>query len=415
MRTNSQAISSSGELPLASEKRQLDFDRWLFAANDENAHPFACLKEIIEDRLQQGQCEIHLEQETDFCRVRCRTHGKLDEQKIPAQSLISDLLTQLHSASDQTLEESTCSELITGTIVSGKQCRMEATYYPTANGSNLTLKLSDVKSLPETLDQLALPGNTIEAIRRHYQRNANGITVVSGADTHQLQMLYYALLGETNRLEEKIISLEKYVSRPFARINQIPIGDDVNQTAAIASRHADRVFVDCTGSWQNDFVSGLISNRQPASLLLCAANSANAIRQILDSGINERELASALSAVIEIGTSSAICPHCADSYTPTNRELNWLSRYSMVDKKSAIDIFVHANGCDKCSYTGRARTTAYASIIRRSDAIAEAIISRSSDKIKAVLYSSLGEESVPCQIEKSVRIGQSSFVDFTLR
>ncbi len=393
----------------------LDFDEWLDAANDRNIDPFICLKDIIEARLKHGHCEIHLQQEADICRVRSRIQGKLDELRITSESMLPELLAQLHAATGAPYQHQLGGEVITATRIAGRQCRLEASYFPTALGCSLTLTITRIDAIPETLDQLPIAAHTIDAIRRHYQSTARGITLVCGRNIEQLHMLYYALLGESNTLEEKVISLERFVTKPFPRINQIRMTNETSHIAEFATRHADRIFVDCTGTSQATYVNELIAMRQPASLLLCASDSADAIRQLLDSGINEHDLAPAIAAIIEIGDASAICPHCADSYQPGTAELLRLEQHSVITKAAVMDVFVDASGCTKCAHSGRAETIMCASLCKRTDAISSAINSRSTDRIQGALQQSLGKQSVEYQLEALVRSGKSSFTEFLKR
>lgn len=420
MQNNAETVAGPSIHDLQSGQT-IDLIRWLTAANDESSDTVNFLKDTVQQKLINGCREIHLEQEPDLCRLRCRSMGQLDEAKLHTDTLVPELIRTFSAMAGRhtphPVEKIRHGEFAFNMVVSGNTYRVDATFYPTNNGTCLTLSLLSSKTIPETLDHTTLNESSRDWLRNHLSTTPQGLTLLCSPNSIPLQDIFYASLCELNSIERKTVSMEHVIHKNVSRITQLPQAGEKNSLAVarIASRHADNVLVDWKSAQNTQLISQLVSDHQPATVFLRATNASIGIRQLIDAGVNERQIAGSIATVIELADVPLICPHCGDTHTLSGRDMQWLDNHTVLCGKKIKDSFVRAPGCDRCNHTGIRYTQTLLSSCENSDALSTAVESRSCLKIQEALHLGQAEHSLPHQIETLARNGKTSFQEFKRR
>src|SRR5207237_158035 len=107
---------------------------------------------------------------------------------------------------------------------------------------------------------------------------------------------------------------------------------------------------------------------------LHATDAVSALYRFVDMGIESFLIASSVSVVVSQRLLRRLCPHCTTSYRPSPEELVF---YEGAGGKRK-DEFFHGAGCNFCAGTGYLDRIGVYELLRVSDEIKQAIVTRSS-------------------------------------
>ncbi len=425
------------ESPTISNTSNLvvNLDHWCSAANDDSIQCF--LKTTLQSMISGQSRELHIEQETEFCRVRIRINGRLTEQKFYNPDFATELLTAINQESNgknpharrpgDTGNNGADSDnagavnaandefgsLTIPVQIDGEKCDLNICRYDTISGKCLTLSVSAASTIPEVLEQTRLDTATKQDIRHHYSSMpVKGITMICSHSDDLLRSVYYALLGEVNNVERKIVSLQNNIDKQVPRVSQILANGNANQSGnkrslltavSTVTRLSDHVFVDWETACDEGIINALQSNAQ--STLFWRGNVSSGLLQLFSA----ENLRLNLHTIIELEDTALICPHCAETYKPGKLDFKRLPE-TMSDQNSGS--FFFANGCDRCDDTGVSSLATVTSMCKGTDAIREALANRSLQATERALASAQGRTSIRLQLEALAKTGKISFEDW---
>ena len=410
-------ISSEIEPP----QHTVDLDQWCVAANDDSIQCF--LKTTLRSMMSDNSRELHIEQEKDFCRVRMRVNGQLTERRVFNPTLASELLNAVSQKNSALQSHSSANddfgELKIPMLIDGEKCDLNIWHYRTIVGRCLTLSVATASVIPEILEQTSLDTQTKQKMRCHYNSQANsGITLICSHSDELLRSVFYALLGEANGVERKIVSLQRSIEKHMPRISQILTDCNANYTNQIDSpgtnqtlvstttRLADHTFVDWISSRDKEITNALHANAQ-ITLFWQGAVTTGLIELF-----SSQSFALNLKTIIELSETGLICPHCAESYKPGKPDFK---RLPVAAADGSSESYFYANGCNRCDDTGVSTLTTIASFCQSTDAIREATQQQSVEAAHQAIAEAQGSSSVAKQLEKLARTGKISFEDWLSR
>ena len=410
-------ISSEIEPP----QHTVDLDQWCVAANDDSIQCF--LKTTLRSMMSDNSRELHIEQEKDFCRVRMRVNGQLTERRVFNPTLASELLNAVSQKNSALQSHSSANddfgELKIPMLIDGEKCDLNIWHYRTIVGRCLTLSVATASVIPEILEQTSLDTQTKQKMRCHYNSQANsGITLICSHSDELLRSVFYALLGEANSVERKIVSLQRSIEKHMPRISQILTDCNANYTNQIDSpgtnqtlvstttRLADHTFVDWISSRDKEITNALHANAQ-ITLFWQGAVTTGLIELF-----SSQSFALNLKTIIELSETGLICPHCAESYKPGKPDFK---RLPVAAADGSSESYFYANGCNRCDDTGVSTLTTIASFCQSTDAIREATQQQSVEAAHQAIAEAQGSSSVAKQLEKLARTGKISFEDWLSR
>ncbi len=381
------------------------------AENDEIADNRPQLSALVTNAIDAGVREIHVEQDAGICRIRQRHNGQLDETRIDSANLAIDLIAEIRGL-NSTSDDPVYGENAFTQRFSIGLCSLECSYYPTISGHNVSIKIEAASQLPDTLDQTTLDTTQIQALRHLYSKHNAGITLVVGSEISLLQPLYYGLLGELNCVEKKIVSIEHKNVKKLARISQLSLANLPNAEliTRLASQYADTTFIDWVCSINTAVMSNLFAHYQSATVFITAESCSQAVAQLSDSAVNEKQLATSLRNIVHLKSSRLVCPHCAHSYELNGQDMQWLENHPL--SKHKAQTYTYATGCERCEFSGSRKSQPLLSCYTVDDHMRSAIESRSSTAITKASERIQGNHSVNRQHLQLVAQGKVSIEDY---
>ncbi len=322
----------------------------------EEAPIIRLLNALLMEAVKEKASDIHIEPYEKGVDVRFRIDGILNKvlspPKIIHEALISrvKILAKLDIA-EKRLPQDGRIQLLVG----GKNFDIRVSIIPTALGERAVLRLLDRQSGVLSLEMLGLMDSLLLSLKNALSRH-NGIILVTGPTGSGKTTTLYASLLRLNTEDRNIITVEDPVEYQLSGIGQMHINPKIGLTFAAGLRSILRQDPDI-------MMVGEIRDLETAEIAVHASltghlvlstlhtnDAPGAVTRLIDMGIEPFLVASSLVCVLAQRLVRVICPHCKESYKPSNQELSYLS----IDPRPAA--LYHGRGCDKClgkGYLGR--------------------------------------------------------------
>ena len=166
----------------------------------------------------------------------------------------------------------------------------------------------------------------------------------------------YAALKTLNKPENKIITVEDPVEYRLPRVNQVQVNTEIGLSFARVLRSALRQDPDIIliGEMRDEETSEIaLRAAMTGHMVLSTLHTNDAIstvNRLLDMGIKNYLLASALHGILAQRLVRRICPSCTQPAELQANEKSWLKEYG---NESAFNTtYKKGPGCAHCNYTG---------------------------------------------------------------
>lgn len=316
---------------------------------------------IITTGLKKEASDIHIEPFEDKIRIRYRIDGYLYDEPAPPKNLLPAIITRLKIMSNLNIAERRLPQEGRVRIkVLGRSLDIRVSIVPTLYGESVVLRLLDRAAVLLELNNLGFEeqmlNNYLDLISHPY-----GIILVTGPTGSGKTTSLYATLNHLNSAEKKIITIEDPVEYQLDGINQMQVKPEIDFTFANGLRSILRQDPDI-------IMIGEIRDLETAKIAIQAAltghlvfatlhtnDSVGAITRLLEMGVEDHLLASALQGVMAQRLVRVLCPECKLSYKPDAKELTFINQNSVLTEE-----IYRASGCSKCNQIGfKGRTSIY--------------------------------------------------------
>jgi general secretion pathway protein E len=320
---------------------------------------------IISEAIEMRASDIHIEPFADDLILRYRIDGMLHEFEAPPKKLNSAMTTRIKIMAKLDISERRLPQ--DGRIklkIQGKDIDMRVSTLPTLYGESVVMRILDRGNLKVDLQHLGFPKRQLEQLEILIQK-PYGKLLVTGPTGSGKTTTLYAALDKINTAEKKIITIEDPVEYQMRGINQIHVKPQIGLTFASGLRSIVRQDPDV-------IMIGEIRDPETAEIAIQAAltghlvfstvhtnDAAGAITRLLDMGIENFLISTALLAVLAQRLVRVICVECKEPTTLNPGLLKEMGPWV----KPGIKAF-HGKGCKHCSHTGfRGRAGIYELLI----------------------------------------------------
>jgi type IV pilus assembly protein PilB len=223
---------------------------------------------------------------------------------------------------------------------------------PTVYGEKIVLRLLDMGSTLNDINKLGFNALNLKRFNSMIAR-PNGIVLITGPTGSGKSSTLYAALNKLNSEEVNIITVEDPVEYQIEGINQIQVNPNVGMTFATGLRSILR-------QDPNIIMVGEIRDKETAEVAVRASltghlvlstlhtnDALTSVSRLIDMGVEPFLVASSLSGIVSQRLVRKVCRDCAESHSPTKRELD-------IFNKRGIEISAvwRGRGCASCNMTG---------------------------------------------------------------
>ncbi|MDA1044215.1 MAG: type II secretion system ATPase GspE [Verrucomicrobia bacterium] len=325
------------------------------AASESDAPIIKLVHLIILEAYRNRASDIHLEPMEKRFRVRYRIDGVLHEVDSPPKRLQFAIVSRVKIMASMQISEKRIPQ--DGRIqvnIMGRELDLRVSTVPSNLGESVVMRILDKQNLALGLPKLGFFSDDQQTFSRLLSLS-DGIVLVTGPTGSGKTTTLYACLGEINRPDRKIITVEDPVEYQLSGINQVQVRPDINFTFSHALRSILR-------QAPNIIMIGEIRDIETANIATEASltghlvfstlhtnDAPSAITRLLDIGVKPFLVASSIRAVMAQRLVRAICENCKEEYAPSSSELKLLG--PAAEQMSSVQLY-KGHGCKACSLSG---------------------------------------------------------------
>lgn len=336
-----------------AQTRRISFD----SADSRNL-----LINLIQEAMQLGSSDIHIEAGDQKCRVRMRIDGKLTERYIIDKTDYPSLINKIKIQAKLDIAEKRLPQ--DGRIffqnIGNNKLDVRVSVLPTLHGEKVVMRLLNNSMSTIGLDNLGFQENDLRDYLEGIKK-PNGIILISGPTGSGKTTTLYATLERLNKPSTNILTIEDPIEYTLEGINQVQLKESIGLDFPSAMRTFLRQDPDV-------IMVGEIRDKSTASMAIRASltghlvfstihtNSAwGIIARLIDMGIPSYLLADTLNTAVAQRLIRLLCSEC-------KKEANFDNKLYPRSYKAKQEVQNHftPKGCEHCFYTGyRGRKAIY--------------------------------------------------------
>jgi general secretion pathway protein E len=346
------------------------------------------VNQLIQNAAESGASDIHIEPFEDQMKVRYRVDGLLREVDAPPAQSAAAVISRIKIMANMDIAERRLAQ--DGRFkqrIRGMEFDFRISTVPTIYGESVVLRLLKRDEVVLGFGPLGFSPEQTETMH-NILAQPHGIVLVTGPTGSGKSTTLYAALKHLNDPERMIITVEDPVEYHMHGINQIQVKPQIGLTFANALRSIVRQDPDV-------IMIGEMRDAETAQIAVQAAltghlvlstlhtnDAAGSVMRLIDMGIPDYLLVSAVKAIQAQRLVRRLCTECRQAYQPVEEVSRWgLDRFA----EPASMTLYHAVGCKACGGTGYNKRTAILEILPISDSIRQQILQQSdTGKIAAV-------------------------------
>lgn len=345
------------------------------------------LKTIISGALRNRASDIHLEPLPDGLRVRYRIDGVLrDITKLPL-TVSRKVIVALKVMSEMDIAESRCPQdgRIGEKYGSGEEAElgmdMRVSTLPCVGGEKAVIRLLPRRNPFSKMEDLGFSEKTLSTYKSWLQQ-PQGMIILTGPTGSGKTSTLYTSLQFVATEQVNVVTVEDPVEYILPGITQTQVNDRAGMSFAAGLRSILRQDPDI-------IMVGEIRDNETAETAVRAAltghlvfatlhtnDAVGAIPRIKDIGPDPALISDALLGIVAQRLVRRVCPHCAEPYTPTPRDLQVLGldgKQLPPPPPSSMGGWRRGRGCDKCFNSGYLGREAIVELLDIDDQIREII------------------------------------------
>lgn len=334
---------------------------------------------ILFEAAKARASDIHIEPFEKELRVRYRIDGVLYEALTPPKQYQSAITSRVKIMANLNIAEKRLPQ--DGRIkirITDREIDLRVSLIPVSFGERIVLRLLDRSSQVYSLHDLGMSDDRLARFAR-LLKLTHGIILVTGPTGSGKTTTLYAALSAVNSKEQNIITVEDPVEYQMAGIGQIQANPKIGLTFASGLRSILRQDPDVV-------LIGEMRDHETAEIAIQASltghlvfstlhtnDAAGAITRLVDMGVEPYLVSSSVVGIMAQRLVRTICPHCRESFTPTEEALKeiGLTLEDIPDK-----ILYRGRGCEKCFNSGYMGRSGIFEILLIDDEIRRMVLDR---------------------------------------
>ncbi len=360
-----------------ANNEDIDLDR--LAASSEDGPVIKIVNLILVQALKDRASDIHIEPAEKTVRLRYRMDGNLVEASGPPKSLQLAIASRIKILAGLNIAERRVPQDGRFRIrVSGKEVDLRISFLPTVYGEKIVIRILDKGALTGSIDTMGMDDATLSNFRKAIDA-PHGLILVTGPTGSGKTTTLYSVLGELNKPEYNIVTVEDPVEYQLQGINQVAVKAEIGLDFSSALRSILRQDPDIV-------MIGEIRDNETADIAVKAAltghqvlstlhtnDAAGAITRLDDMGIEPFLISSSVLLTCAQRLVRRICPNCKEEFLP---EAELLGKVNLEHKAS--DTFYQGGGCERCKQRGFLGRAAILEVLPVTESIRRLVIKRAS-------------------------------------
>ena len=288
--------------------------------NEGDAPVVQLVGRILEQAIQEGASDVHIEPYEKESRVRYRVDGKLYNAYDFPVNLQAPVVSRLKILSNMDIAERRKpqdSRIIVRIL--GRKIDIRVSSLPTMYGEKMVLRILDTSNAMVGLQKLGFSSEDRKKVE-YFCELPWGIMLVTGPTGSGKSTSLYSMLEQINKSDVNIVTVEDPVEYTMMGINQIQVNEKAGLTFGAALRSILRQDPD-------KIMVGEIRDTETVQLAIRAAltghmvlstlhtnDAPSAIARMLDMGIPSFLLSASIAGVMAQRLVRTLCSNCKEKY-----------------------------------------------------------------------------------------------------
>jgi len=330
---------------------------------------------VIDDALERGASDIHIEPGGEKLSVRYRVDGVLENGFSIPKQVHPFLISRLKILAGMDIGEKRRPQDGRLKLDKPKEWDLRLSTLPAYHGEKMAIRVLDRFSVPEVKD-LGFRKDQVATIRKILSFQ-EGIFLVVGPTGSGKTTTLFSMLRELQKGNLNITTVEDPIEYILPSINQIQVNSKIGLTfasllRAILRQDPDVIMV---GEIRDEETAKIAVNAALTGHLVLSTlhtyDAPSALIRLLEMGIEPYLVASTVIGIMGQRLVRKFCPQCENK----KRELDWKravsSIYDLETDKVSEDM-----GCSSCYGTGYRGRTGIAEILIPDDGLREKVVQK---------------------------------------
>jgi general secretion pathway protein E len=332
---------------------------------------------LLTDALAARASDIHLEDETEYLRVRYRIDGLLEEVEPPPDAIRTAVIARFRVMAGLNLAENRRPQDGRMRLQLGdRTVDIRVSTVPVLHGESVALRLLDPRRGKFDLADLGMLPHDLERLEELIRR-PHGMLLSTGPGGSGKSTTLFSIVRSISSGREKIFTVEDPVEYDFEGICQVQVNYRSGLTFPSLLRSLVRQDPDVllVGEIRDAETADIAVNAAlTGHLLLSTLHTTDAISampRLLDLGVPDYLIVHTLEGIVAQRLVRRICPTCAIEVDMTDVE-----RAALGPDAAQVATFKQGVGCDRCQETGYLGRTGLYELLIVDDTIREAFLER---------------------------------------
>ena len=395
------------------------------------------LEMIVSHGAKRGASDIHIEPHERFVLVRYRIDGALRGiHKLPRAAL-GTVMAQLKTLAGLNIQETRMPQEGEYTIdTDGRPTEVRLSTMPVYGGEKAVLHLAAEHGDPDDLANLGFWGEGLK-ILKGVLANPHGLVVAAGPRHSGLSSTLFSLLKDLNSPLMSVATVETGAKHRLPGVNQTYLAGGMSMREGLQAalkQDSNIIMLDDVPDSATAALAVQASTKGHLVLAgLHAESSIAALLRLRHTGVEPFLLVTGLRAGVGQRLVRQLCPDCRERYAISEEERGQLEesfgmttptarkRLNELEKSAAPAIFgdvkqlnsvpthvthlwrASGSGCDTCDHSGYKGRTAIVEVLKNSDTLHKALMSKEPMSAGAIQNLVLKDGFVPMGLDGLVK------------
>ena len=351
--------------------------------SDENTI-IGMINTLLDDAVEEGASDIHIEPMKDRLRVRFRLDGVMHHHKDFPKEIAPQLSTRIKVMAQADIAEKRRHQdgrMLFKSHKHGIDLDLRVSIFITIYGEKIVMRLLNNKTSLLDIKEIGMAPRMLEHFIYEAVEVPTGVMIITGPTGSGKTCTLYSCVNYLNDVNTSIITAEDPVEIVIDGVSQCSINSKIGVTFEETLRHIVRQDPDI-------IVLGEIRDHFSAETAIQAAltghkvlttfhteDSIGGLIRLMNMEIEAFLISSTVVCVVAQRLLRRVCPECAEPYIPTPLDL---SRLNMTANELVGAEFKLGRGCKACRFSGYRGRVGVFELLVMNEMVKNAILNKMS-------------------------------------
>ena len=323
---------------------------------------------VINDAVEHGASDIHIEFYRKFARIRFRIDGKLTEYSNTPPTAKSNIISRIKIMSKLDITEQRFPQDGRITVSMGEhEIDIRVSCTPTLFGEKIVMRILNKSSLTFNIDKIGFSEMHLKTLKDAINK-PYGMILVTGPTGAGKTTTLYSILNELNHVSLNISTAEDPIEYDFPGINQVQVNEKLKNEKTGAYFNFAEALRSFLRQDPDVIMVGEIRDHETASIAIQSAltghlvlstihtnKASSTVTRLINMNIEPFLAASSINLIIAQRLVRKLCGECREELPLESLKKIGISN----PQNTGIKLF-RAKGCPSCNKTGyKGRTPIY--------------------------------------------------------